>query len=90
MPLTNEDIRERFEVAPDGVIVYRKIDVMNAPRWARSTADRLNARAGQAVEFTQHARGGWKVRVDGADVYEKRIRDVLGLERAERGKEGTR
>lgn len=86
MPLTNADIRERFELRDDGVVVYRKVRDEGLPRWVREVADRLNRRAGEAVKFHQHARGGWMVRVDGVDVYEKRIRDVLGGERAERGK----
>ncbi|MEY4863770.1 MAG: hypothetical protein RLZ51_1865 [Pseudomonadota bacterium] len=82
MPITDDDIRERIEVRGDGVLVWRKLDVPNAPGWMRREAAKLNKRAGEPVQLWRHANGGMMTRLYGCDLYEGRIRQALTKHRA--------
>ena len=82
MPITDDDIRERIEVRADGALVWRRIEVGNAPRWLQREALKMNKRAGQPVQLWRHASGGMMTRLYGCDLYEGRIRQALTEHRA--------
>lgn len=95
MPVSDDEIRARFELNDRGQIVWKRIEIPPGSeafaRLMRSALDQLNAKAGRVVEFWEQQRGGMCVRVAGSDVYERSIRRVLeGTEEPKRAKRGQK
>lgn len=77
MAITNEDIKERFQVNDQGVICWRAVDGAAVPRWARAAAAAINKKAGEPVTFWAHANNGTVTKLYSQHVFETRIRKVL-------------
>lgn len=93
MPVSDQEIAERYELRKDGVIVFRRVSFDGLPRWARSAEDRANMRVGMEVNFFQHSHGGMVTNLYGCQISETRIRRVLGgaeLGRARKSGGGSR
>jgi hypothetical protein len=78
MAVTNEDILERFELNRAGVVCFRAVEVDGIPRWAAPAAAAINKKAGEPVTFWPHVNGGTVTKLYGQNVFETRIRKILG------------
>lgn len=77
MPISNDEIRNRFTLDGRGVIRWKRIELPNELAWLERVVAPLNKEAGDEVRFLTHQRGGRFVRIAGCDVYEHRIRELL-------------
>lgn len=77
MALTNDQIRERFELDDERTICWRRVDARGLPLWCQAKADEINRKAGETVHFFKHASGSNVVKLYGGMVAEGRIRKIL-------------